>query len=59
VPLAWPVCLGGAAACIFVMKGLPPKAWERFLIWLAIGLALYFLYGYRHSRLHVRRPPSP
>jgi len=52
VPVAWLVCLGGAAACLFVMKGLPSKAWERFGIWLAIGLALYFVYGYSHSRLH-------
>jgi len=51
VPLAWPVCLGGAAACIFVMKGLPTSAWERFGGWLAIGLVLYFTYGYTHSRL--------
>jgi APA family basic amino acid/polyamine antiporter len=53
VPFAWPVCLLGAAACVFVMQGLPPQAWKRFGIWLAIGLAIYFLYGVRHSR--VRR----
>jgi APA family basic amino acid/polyamine antiporter len=33
------------------MKGLPVHAWERFGIWLAIGLVLYFAYGFRHSRL--------
>jgi APA family basic amino acid/polyamine antiporter len=33
------------------MWGLPKTAWERFGIWLAIGLALYFAYGYRHSTL--------
>src|SRR5882672_6086898 len=49
VPLAWPVCLGGAAACIFVRKGLPTSAWERFGGWLAIGLVLYFTYGFSHS----------
>jgi len=51
VPFVWAVGLGGAAACVYVMKGLPTHAWERFGIWLALGLALYFLYGYRHSRL--------
>ena len=51
VPFAWPVCLGGAAACVFVMWGLPRHAWERFGIWLAIGLALYFAYGFRNSTL--------
>jgi APA family basic amino acid/polyamine antiporter len=54
VPFVWLVSLGGAAACVFVMKGLPRQAWERFGWWLAIGLTLYFAYGYRHSVL--RRP---
>jgi APA family basic amino acid/polyamine antiporter len=51
VPFVWGVSLIGAAACIYVMVGLPTHAWERFGIWLAIGLILYFVYGYRHSRL--------
>ena len=51
VPFAWPVCLGGAAACLFVMWGLPRQAWERFAVWLVIGLALYFAYGFRNSTL--------
>jgi APA family basic amino acid/polyamine antiporter len=51
VPFVWPVCLGGAAACIFVMWGLPRQAWERFGWWLLIGLMLYFVYGYRNSTL--------
>jgi APA family basic amino acid/polyamine antiporter len=57
VPAVWLVSLGGAAACLFVMKGLPVHAWERFGIWLAIGLALYFAYGYKHSTLRRGRPP--
>ncbi|HEX8243758.1 MAG TPA: amino acid permease [Longimicrobium sp.] len=57
VPFAWPVCLGGAAACLFVMYGLPRQAWERFAIWLAIGLVFYFLYGYRRSTLRRNAPP--
>jgi basic amino acid/polyamine antiporter, APA family len=36
------------------MVGLPPQAWERFLVWLAIGAAIYVVYGYRHSKLRVR-----
>ena len=51
VPFVWPVCLGGAAACLFVMKGLPPQAWKRFGWWLVIGLVIYIAYGYRHSVL--------
>jgi APA family basic amino acid/polyamine antiporter len=45
------VAIMGAAACVYVMLGLPTHAWERFAIWLVVGLALYFGYGYRHSRL--------
>jgi APA family basic amino acid/polyamine antiporter len=56
VPFVWPVSLLGAAACLFVMKGLPPHAWERFGWWLAIGLLLYFAYGFKNSRL--RRQPA-
>src|SRR6186997_2440564 len=51
VPFVWPVALLGAAACVYTMKGLPTHAWERFGIWLAVGLLLYFFYGYRNSRL--------
>src|SRR4029453_3370348 len=51
VPFVWPGAVSGAAACLYTMKGLPTHAWERFGIWLAIGLVLYFAYGYRNSRL--------
>ena len=51
VPLVWPVAILGAAACGFIMYGLPRQAWIRFGWWLAIGLAIYAAYGYRHSRL--------
>ena len=47
------VALVGAAACIYIMVGLPAHAWERFGLWLALGLLLYFVYGYRHSRLRA------
>jgi APA family basic amino acid/polyamine antiporter len=51
VPFVWPVTLLGAGACIYIMFGLPARAWERFGIWMLIGIALYFVYGYRHSTL--------
>ena len=51
VPFVWPVCVGGAAACVFVMWGLPAQAWERFGWWLVIGLLIYVVYGYRNSVL--------
>jgi APA family basic amino acid/polyamine antiporter len=51
VPLVWPVCVLSAAGCVFIMYGLPGTAWARFGIWLAIGLVLYFTYGFSHSKL--------
>jgi len=51
VPFVWPVCVLSAAGCLFIMRGLPRTAWERFGIWLLLGLVLYFAYGYTHSRL--------
>ncbi|MCX6538824.1 MAG: amino acid permease [Acidobacteria bacterium] len=58
VPFVWPVTLLGAAACLFIMQGLPPQAWRRFGWWLAIGLVIYFAYGVRHSRLRASNRAS-
>jgi APA family basic amino acid/polyamine antiporter len=55
VPLVWGVALVGATACIYTMAGLPTHAWERFGIWLVLGIALYFSYGFKHSRLRDAR----
>ncbi len=57
VPFVWFVTLGGAGACVFVMRGLPSSAWKAFAIWMMIGLSLYFVYGYKHSVL--RRGNAP
>ena len=54
VPFVWPVALLSTAACLFIMVGLPKQAWERFFLWLAIGVLIYVFYGYRHSRLRQR-----
>jgi basic amino acid/polyamine antiporter, APA family len=56
VPAIWVVAILGAAACIYIMRGLPRTAWERFGVWLAIGVILYFAYGFRHSRLRRGGP---
>ena len=43
----------GILACVYLMVGLPVDTWARLIIWMALGLAIYFLYGRHHSR--VRR----
>jgi APA family basic amino acid/polyamine antiporter len=38
-------------ASFYLMLNLPAATWLRFAIWMIIGLAVYFLYGAKHSRL--------
>ena len=40
--------------CIYLMLNLTGATWVRFLIWMAVGLVVYFLYGYKASRLGQR-----
>jgi APA family basic amino acid/polyamine antiporter len=37
--------------CLLLMAGLPITNWIRFVVWLLIGLVLYYFYGRRHSQL--------
>ena len=37
-------------SCGYIMYNLSSMTWERFWIWSALGILIYFLYGYRHSR---------
>lgn len=41
----------GLISCLYLMAQETHKVWMRFLIWLAIGLVIYFLYSYRNSKL--------
>ncbi|RSM57682.1 amino acid permease [Actinoplanes sp. ATCC 53533] len=43
----------GVLFAVYLMSDLPLSTWIRFVAWLALGLAIYFLYGYRHSRLRT------
>jgi APA family basic amino acid/polyamine antiporter len=41
----------GLISCFYLMAQESHTNWYRFLIWLVIGLVIYFTYGYRNSRL--------
>ncbi|KAB8192844.1 amino acid permease [Nonomuraea phyllanthi] len=43
----------GAVLCVVVMAGLSGVTWVAFGLWMLAGLVCYFVYGFRHSRLHV------
>ena len=59
VPFVWVIAPLGVAACLFIMVGLPYQAWERFGLWLVIGIVLYAVYGYKHSKLRKPAPNRP
>jgi APA family basic amino acid/polyamine antiporter len=51
VPLFPVTPILSALACVALIAGLEISNWLRLVVWLAIGLVVYFSYGYRHSVL--------
>lgn len=47
----------GLISCFYLMAQESHTNWFRFLIWLVIGLAIYFLYGYKNSKLNPGKTP--
>jgi len=45
----------GILSCLYLMFSLPKDTWVRLLIWLVIGLLIYFGYGIRKSKLRQNR----
>ncbi len=43
--------IASVCGCLYLMAALPIATWIRFLVWLAIGLVVYFVYGVHHSRV--------
>jgi APA family basic amino acid/polyamine antiporter len=41
----------GVLVCGYMIYGLPFDTKMRLIIWMAIGLIIYFAYGIRHSRV--------
>jgi basic amino acid/polyamine antiporter, APA family len=50
-PLVPFVPIAGILACFYLMLGLPVDTWARLIIWMALGLVIYFAYGRRHSKV--------
>jgi APA family basic amino acid/polyamine antiporter len=55
-PAFWLVCPLGVFFCGWLMYGLPRDTWARLIVWMAIGLLVYFTYSRHHSKL--QRPAS-
>ena len=51
VPLVPLVPILAVLACLWLMFNLSVETWLRFLVWMAVGLVIYFVYGRRHSVL--------
>ncbi|GMV51149.1 MAG: putative amino acid permease YhdG [Nitrospirae bacterium] len=51
MPLMPVVPILGVLACLGLMYFLPWMTWIRFFVWTAIGVAVYLVYGMRHSKL--------
>jgi APA family basic amino acid/polyamine antiporter len=51
VPLVPLFPILGVIMCFALMFSLPLETWLRFVVWLIIGLVIYFFYGSSHSRL--------
>jgi APA family basic amino acid/polyamine antiporter len=54
-PFVWFVAPAGALSAAYLMYYLDKETWIRLVVWLVIGLAIYFLYSRTHSRLATGR----
>lgn len=55
VSAIWLVSPLGVLVCFYLMWGLPLETWERLIVWMVIGIALYVAYGIRSSKLGAER----
>ena len=57
-PLVPAVPILGIGISLLLMASLPIDTWIRLVVWLVIGLVIYFGYGRHHSVLRGSRMPS-
>jgi basic amino acid/polyamine antiporter, APA family len=53
VPLMPALPIVSTLACLWLMLNLPGSTWGRFLVWMALGIVVYFAYGRRNSRFNT------
>ncbi len=53
VPFSPVVPALGILSCAYLMYGLPFDTWLRLIVWLAIGVVIYAIYGRSHSKLRA------
>ncbi len=53
-PLVPFVPIMGILICGYLMYGLPGDTWIRLVVWMALGLVIYFVYGIRNSKLAAK-----
>jgi basic amino acid/polyamine antiporter, APA family len=51
-PLVPFVPLAGILVCLYLMYSLPLESWLRLIIWMGLGVAFYFIYGKKNSKLN-------
>lgn len=59
VPAVWFTSIMGIIFCAGMAAFLPEATWLRLALWSAIGIVLYFAYGYQHSRLRRKEAAGP
>ncbi len=50
-PLVPFVPIAGILVCLYLMYALPSESWIRLIVWMAIGVVLYFGYGKKNSNV--------
>jgi len=45
----------GLSSCLYLLTGMTHDNWFYFAVWFGIGLVIYFVYGYRHSKLRAEQ----
>lgn len=43
----------GLVSCLYLLTGMAANNWKWFAIWFGIGIVIYFLYGYKKSKLNT------